>query len=177
MNCITPQLTGIQLWQYFTGNWVPTILSRAIARARSRGRAPGAELGAAVINALVAPQRASELKKRHHAPAWRNRRKIGRMFHETIYAVMTCAPKKFRKLPSAARFFPKRFRGFDFWTYFLCPFLKNFSSLVQIRIENNKKIFLKYHLFFVSIMQRLKKGTKNAKKSAQKKLKKKHQNM
>ena len=90
---------------------------------------------------------------------------------------MTCAPKKFRKLPSAARFFPKRFRGFDFWTYFLCPFLKNFSSLVQIRIENNKKIFLKYHLFFVSIMQRLKKGTKNAKKSAQKKLKKKHQNM
>jgi len=48
---------------------------------------------------------------------------------------------------------------------------------VQIRIENNKKIFLKYHLFFVSIMQRLKKGTKNAKKSAQKKLKKKHQNM
>ena len=56
-------------------------------------------------------------------------------YRHCIYGVMQCAPKKFRKLPRAARFCTKRFRGFDFWTYFLCPFLKNFSSLVQIRIE------------------------------------------
>ena len=52
-----------------------------------------------------------------------------------IYGLACMWPKKFRNLPSAARFCAKRFRGFDFWTYFLCPFLKNFSSLVQIRIE------------------------------------------
>jgi len=77
---------------------------------------------------LVAPP---SLKKGTNAQAWRNRRKIGIMFHETTYAVMKCAPKKFRKLPRAARFCAKRFRGIDFWTYLLCPFLKNFSSLVQ----------------------------------------------
>ncbi len=52
-----------------------------------------------------------------------------------MYGAASTWPKKFRKLPSAARFCAKRFRGFDFWTYFLCPFLKIFSSLVQIRIE------------------------------------------
>ena len=32
---------------------------------------------------------------------------------------MKLAPKKFRKLPSAARFCAKRFRHIDFWTFFL----------------------------------------------------------
>jgi hypothetical protein len=50
-------------------------------------------------------------------------------------------PKKFRKLPSARRIFPKVFRGLDFWTYFSCPFLKIFSTLVQIRIEKITKLF------------------------------------
>jgi hypothetical protein len=59
----------------------------------------------------------------------------------SCYGVATNRPKKFRKLPSARRIFPKVFRGLCFWTYFLCPILKNFSSLVQIRIEKITKIF------------------------------------
>lgn len=50
---------------------------------------------------------------------------------QTMYGLSVNRLKKFRKSPSAARFFPKRFRGFDFRTYFLCPILKIFSSLVQ----------------------------------------------
>jgi hypothetical protein len=50
-------------------------------------------------------------------------------------------PKKFRKLPSARRIFPKVFRRSHFWTYFSCPFLKNFSTFVQIRIEKITKLF------------------------------------
>ena len=38
---------------------------------------------------------------------------------KTIYALAKMAPKKFRKLPSAARFCAKRFRHIDFWTFFL----------------------------------------------------------
>jgi hypothetical protein len=55
--------------------------------------------------------------------------------YQTIYGLSVNILKKFRKLPRAARFFPKRFRGFDFWTYFLCPILKIFSSLVQSYFE------------------------------------------
>jgi hypothetical protein len=54
---------------------------------------------------------------------------------QTIYGLSVNILKKFRKLPRAARFFPKRFRGFDFWTYFLCLILKIFSSLVQSYFE------------------------------------------
>ena len=71
-------------------------------------------------------------------------------------------------------------KGFEvsiFGHTFYVHFSKIFRVLCKFESKYNKKIFLKYHLFFVSIMQRLKKGTKNAKKSAQKKLKKKHQNM
>jgi hypothetical protein len=55
--------------------------------------------------------------------------------YESIYGVMTLVPKKFRKLPSARRIFPKVFRRSHFWTSILVHFLRNFSSLVQSRIE------------------------------------------
>jgi hypothetical protein len=55
------------------------------------------------------------------------------------YAVAHMRPKKFRKTPSARRIFPKVFRRSHFWTYLSCPFLKTFSTLVQIRIEKITK--------------------------------------
>jgi hypothetical protein len=69
-----------------------------------------------------------------------------------MYGVIYNDPKKFRKLPSARRIFPKRFRGFDFWTYFLCPFLKIFSTLVQIESKNNKIYFTRIVIKNESIM-------------------------
>ena len=42
--------------------------------------------------------------------------------YETINALAKMAPKKFRNLPSAARFCAKRFRHIDFWTFFLSIF-------------------------------------------------------
>jgi len=48
---------------------------------------------------------------------------------KTIYDLMFFHPKKFRKLPSAARFCTKRFRRFDFWTFFLSIFSKFFRLL------------------------------------------------
>ena len=44
------------------------------------------------------------------------------------------APKKFRKLPSAARFCTKRFRHIEFWTFFLSISWKFFRVL---NIEKN----------------------------------------
>jgi hypothetical protein len=41
---------------------------------------------------------------------------------KTMYALTKLAPKKFRKLPSDARFCAKRFRHIDFWTFFLSIF-------------------------------------------------------
>ena len=38
---------------------------------------------------------------------------------KTIHALTKMPSKKFRKLPSAARFCAKRFRHIDFWTFFL----------------------------------------------------------
>ena len=38
-------------------------------------------------------------------------------------------PKKFRKLPSAARFCAKRFRHIDFWTFFFVHFSKIYRVL------------------------------------------------
>ena len=43
-------------------------------------------------------------------------------FFESIYDVIACVPKKFRKLPSARRIFPKVFRRSHFWTSNSCPF-------------------------------------------------------
>ena len=59
----------------------------------------------------------------------------------SCYGVAANRPKKFRKLPSARRIFTKVFRRSHFWTYFSCPFLKIFSTLVQIRIEKITKMF------------------------------------
>ena len=59
--------------------------------------------------------------------------------HHCIYGPVRMRPKKFRKTPSARRIFPKVFRRSHFWTYFSCPFLKTFSTLVQIRIEKITK--------------------------------------
>jgi hypothetical protein len=59
-----------------------------------------------------------------------------RMNHtHTIYGLSVNSLKKFRKSPSAARFFPKVFRRSHFWTSILVHFLKNFSSLVQSHFE------------------------------------------
>ena len=54
---------------------------------------------------------------------------------ESIYDVIACVPKKFRKLPSARRIFPKVFRRSHFWTSILVHFPGNFSSLVQTHFE------------------------------------------
>ena len=54
---------------------------------------------------------------------------------KSIYNVIKCVPKKFRKLPSARRIFPKVFRRSHFWTSILVHFLENFSSLVQSHFE------------------------------------------
>ena len=43
-------------------------------------------------------------------------------FYETMYALVKMAQKKFRNLPSDARFCAKRFRHIDFWTFFLSIF-------------------------------------------------------
>ena len=59
--------------------------------------------------------------------------------HHCIYGPVRMRPKKFRKTPSARRIFPKVFRRSHFWTYLSCPFLKTFSTLVQIRIEKITK--------------------------------------
>ena len=54
---------------------------------------------------------------------------------KTIYDLMKMSPKKFRNLPSAARFFPKGFRHIDFWTFILSIFWK-FYRVLQ---SKNKK--------------------------------------
>jgi len=56
-------------------------------------------------------------------------------YAHTIYGLSVNILKKFRKSPSAARFFPKVFRRSHFWTSILVHFLKNFSSLVQSHFE------------------------------------------
>ena len=48
-------------------------------------------------------------------------------------------PKKFRKLPSAARFCTKVIRHIDFWTFFLSIFSKFFRVLNIVKFD----IFLK----------------------------------
>ena len=70
-----------------------------------------------------------------HFFAWR----VLPMFYfyenESIYDMGKCVLKKFRKLPSARRIFPKVFRRSHFWTSILVHFLRNFSSLVQPHFE------------------------------------------
>ena len=46
--------------------------------------------------------------------------------NESINGLANDAPKKFRNLPSAARFCAKRFRHVGFWTFIFVHFLKFF---------------------------------------------------
>jgi hypothetical protein len=64
-------------------------------------------------------------------------------FFNTINGLIKIAPKKFRKLPSAARFCTKRFRHIDFWTFFLSISWKFFRVL---NIEK-KHIFIIFTIF------------------------------
>ena len=84
-------------------------------------------------------------------------------------------PKKFRKLPSAARFFPKVFRRSGFWTFFLSIFWNFFDSCAKFFDKNNKINLCSKRVKMRAYMQRLKKGTTAVHFSAQKKLKKRHQ--
>jgi hypothetical protein len=52
--------------------------------------------------------------------------------YRTMYGLRLLLPKKFRKLPSAARFCAKRFRHIDFWTFFLSIFSKFFRVLCKV---------------------------------------------
>ena len=51
-----------------------------------------------------------------------------------MYGLPNVTPKKFRKTPSAASIFTKRFRHIDFWTSFMSIFW-NFFDSCAIRIE------------------------------------------
>jgi hypothetical protein len=55
--------------------------------------------------------------------------------YESIYGLDASVPKKFRKLPSARRIFPKVFRRSHFWTSNSCPFPGNFFESCANRIE------------------------------------------
>ena len=61
---------------------------------------------------------------------------------ESIYDVMQCVPKKFRKLPSARRFFPKVFRRSHFWTSNSCPFPENFFESCANSFRNITNLFM-----------------------------------
>ena len=54
-------------------------------------------------------------------------------------------PKKFRKLPSAARFCTKVIRHVDFWTFILSIFSKFFRVLNIVKFD----IFLKNEVFVI----------------------------
>lgn len=73
-----------------------------------------------------------------HFLAWRFWYFYFYVFYVSIYDVVQCGPKKFRKLPSNARFFPKGFRHVHFRTYFLVHLLEIFLTLVQSKNKNNK---------------------------------------
>jgi hypothetical protein len=87
----------------------------------------------------------------------------------------TSVLKKFRKLPSARRIFPKVFRRSHFWTSILVHFLKIFSTLVQIESKYNKIILCNNSKKNESIMVIQKSGWQKVIFGAQKKLKKRHQ--
>ena len=70
--------------------------------------------------------------KRHKTPRWDawSHFCISDFYNcDTINALANITQKRFRKLPSAARFCTKRFRRFDFWTFFLSIFSKFFRLL------------------------------------------------
>ncbi len=110
-----------------------------------------------------------------HFSAWSFWHIFNSIYNESIYHAVKCDPKKFRKLPSAVRFFPKVFRRSRFWTSIFVHFLKIFSSLVQSRIKNNKIYFMNCMYKYESIMVTQKSGWKNVSFWSKKKLKKRHQ--
>ena len=55
---------------------------------------------------------------------------------KSIYHIEKCVLKKFRKLPSARRIFPKVFRRSHFWTSNSCPFSQKFFESCA---KSNKK--------------------------------------
>jgi len=57
---------------------------------------------------------------------------------QIIYGLVNIDPKKFCKLPSAARFCTKRFWHIDFWTSFLSISQKFFESCANSNRRNNK---------------------------------------
>jgi hypothetical protein len=67
--------------------------------------------------------------------AWSHFRKIGFTFHQTINGAVFFAPKKFRKLPSAASSLHKSISSISFLDIFFVHFLKIFSSLEHCKIR------------------------------------------
>ena len=55
-----------------------------------------------------------------------------------MYGLSINVQKKFRKTPSNARIFPKRFRGIDFWTSSMSIFWKFFESCAKSNSKYNK---------------------------------------
>jgi hypothetical protein len=59
-----------------------------------------------------------------------------------MYGAIIFRPKKFRKLPSAARFCAKRFCHIDFWTFFLSISWKFFRLLCKVIRKITKFIYV-----------------------------------
>ncbi len=55
-----------------------------------------------------------------------------------MHGLPNVTPKKFRKTPSAASIFTKRFRHIDFWTSIMSIFWKFFDSCANSNRRNNK---------------------------------------
>ena len=64
-------------------------------------------------------------------------------FFNTINGLRKIAPKKFRKLPSAACFCTKRFRHIDFWTFIFV----HFSKIYRVLNIEKKHIFIIFTIF------------------------------
>jgi len=87
-------------------------------------------------------------KRDMYAPFWHRPPQLGFEVGAcllTIYALTKMHPKKFRKLPSAARFCTKVIRHIDFWTFILSIFSKFFRVLNIVKFD----IFLKNEVFVI----------------------------
>ena len=68
------------------------------------------------------------------------------IINHCIYGLSNNAPKKFRKTPSNASIFTKRFRHIDFWTSFLSISQNFFDSCANSNRKNNKIILCINHV-------------------------------
>ena len=75
-------------------------------------------------------------------PAWSNRKKLHIYNYHTIYRVMHCVPKKFRKTPSNASNFPKGFRRSHFWTSMMSYSWNFFDSCANSNRKITKLIYV-----------------------------------